>query len=376
MPRPQIVVNVTTALPRRGAGSLTGVAFVVYAGAAGSTQPVRCVSATAAADTGAPAPVVQHVTDVLANGAPAVVLLRAAAADPAAITEGEWSAALALLAADFGPGQVLIPGVTDAAADVALLAHAAAVPTRCVLLDAAADATAVSLTTRAAALAAAPGSNRATIVTPANLPGAAPGATRVVPGSVIAAGLAARGDAYAGHANNAPTYDQGRGAGFVPGATGVPTNYTDAEQDALYDAGVSVIGNLRGQVQLTGWRSLSTDARFRQLNWGRFAMQLSSGVAIGVSAFLGRQIDGKGLLFAELDGFLRGYLLPFWSSSPEPALWGTTAQEAFDVEVGAVNTPETIAAGELHAAVAVSLSPSTEKVVVDVLIQIAQGVAA
>lgn len=369
MPRPQIIVNVTAALPRRGAPTATGTAFFAFAGATGPVEPVACRSAADATAAQATADIVSWVGDALAQGAPEVVIVRAQAVDPAAVTEAEWTAALDLFTDGFGPGQVLIPGVDDPAAHAALLAHADS-SGRTVLLDAAADATADELTTAAAGLAASLGALRAGLIAPwVTVPGPA-GVSRDVPGSVMAAGLAARGDAAVGHANNAPAGDQGRGAGSIVDARDVTAVFASAELDDLNDAGVSVIRMVLGQPTLYGWRSLSDDERFTQLNAGRISMQLATGINAAAQQFLFRQIDGQGRLFAELDGALRGYLLPLWNAD---ALFGADPADAFDVEVAAVNTPDTIAAGELHAAVAVALTPHTERVVIDVVTSIAQG---
>lgn len=372
MARPQIVVNVTAALPRRGAPTATGTAFFAFLGGTGPTAPVRCLSAQDATDAGAPADIVNWVGDALAEGAPEVVIVQATTADvtaPIEPTQAEWEAALDKFTDGFGPGQVAIPGQSIASAHAALLSHANKTG-RAVLLDGAADATATALTTAASGLAASAGATRAGFIAPWVTVPAAANTTRDVPGSVIAAGLAARGDATAGHANNAPIFDQGRGAGRVNRGVGVSKAFTNAELDSLHDAGVSVIRDVLGTPTLAGWVSVSSDTRFHQLNAGRMSMQLGTGINAAALQFLGRQIDGQGRLFAELEGALRGYLLPLWNAD---ALFGATADEAFDVEVAAVNTPETIAAGELHAAVEVALTPHTERVVIDVITSIAQA---
>lgn len=375
MSRPQIIVNVTAALQRRGAPTDTGTAFLVYAGASGPTDPTKCLSAADALAAAVPAAQAAWVGDLLTQGAPVVWVLRATAANAAAVTEAEWTTALAKLTEDYGPGQVLIPGIDTAAAYAALLDHAETF-TRCVLLDGAKDATASTLTTAAAGLEASPGAKFATIVGSwVTVPGTG-GTAREVPGSVVAAGLAARSDARVGHVNAAPAFDQGVGAGVVRGALGVTATYTNTELDALHDAGVSVIRNVRGVPTLYGWVALSSDASFRQLNWGRMAMQLKYGITALLERLLGRQIDGQGKLFAETEGMLRGYLLPLWQADSNPALYGETADEAFDVDTFTPNTPTTVQAGELHALVAVALTPHTEKVVIAVTTAIAEGVAA
>jgi hypothetical protein len=370
--RPQIVVNVAAALQRRGAPTDTGVAFMVFAGASGPSVVTECKSKADALAASVPDAIAGFVGDALNQGAPKVFVLRATAVDPAAVTEAEWKTALGKLGVGFGPGQVLIPGISTPAAYAALLAHADTFKARCCLLDTAKTATASAVATAAAGLASADGAERCTIVDGWDTQAGPGGTTRDVPASVIAAGLVGRNDAAVGHANNAPAGDQGRGAGYVKGSLGLAVARTDAEHDTLHDAGVSVFRNVRGQDQLYGWVSLSSDANFRQLNWGRMAMQLSTGIAAGAEQFLFRQIDGQGLLYGELEGMLRGYLAPLWSAN---ALYGATADDAFDVDVAGVNSDATAQVGELHAAVAVSLTPHTEKVVIDVTTTIAEGVA-
>ncbi|WP_243061146.1 hypothetical protein [Nocardioides sp. SR21] len=372
MSRPQIIVNVAPALQRRGVVTDTGIAFLVYAGASGPSTPTRCLSAADALAASVPAGQAAWVGDALTQGAPVVYVLRAAAANAAAVTESEWDAALAKLTVDLGPGQVLIPGVATSAAYEALLTHANATG-RTVLLDGASNASASTLTTAAAGLAAADGAERAALIAGWATVPATGGGTRDIPGSVIAAGLAARGDARVGHTNHAPILTHDGGAGVVVGGTAVTTAYTDAETDSLSAAGVSAIRMVLGRPTLVDWKSISDDDNFRQLNWGRTHMLLKNGVSALMLDFLGRQIDGRGQLFAELDGALRGYLLPLWQAS---ALYGQEPVDAFDVDAYSPNTPTTIQDGELHAQVEVSLSPFTEKVVIDVTTTVAEGVAA
>lgn len=369
MSRPQIIVTVTGALARRGAPTDTGVAFMAYAGATGPTVPTRMKSAADALAATVPTAVAAWIGDALNQGAPEVVVVKAASTDPATATEAQYTAALDLFHDGYGPGQVLIPGGTTAAAHAALLAHGAA-SGRCVLLDVESDATAAEIVTVATGLNAAEGAERAGLIAPwVTVPGPA-GVPRQVPGSVIAAGLAAREDAVAGHANSAPAGDKGYGAGQVRSGIAPTVVFGSSDHDTLHDAGVCVIRDVRGAPTLYGWVSLSDDPTFRQLNVGRMTMQLATGIRAGGEKFLFKGIDGQGHLYAELEGFLRGYLQPLWVSG---ALYGAEADDAFDVDVQSVNTPTTAAAGELRSAVAVKLTPHTEKVVINIVASLAEG---
>lgn len=369
MSRPQIIVNVTAALARRGAPTETGRAFLAYPSATGPATPVVCTSEADALAESVPAVQAAWVGDALRQGAPDVVVVRFAAVSTTAPTEAEVTAGLDLFSSDYGPGQVLVPGLATADVYDALLAHADSTG-RTVMLDVAADASASTITTALGTLAAAPGAETAGMFVGWPVLPISGGGTRQVPGSVMAAGLAGRGDAFAGHANNAPAGDQGRGAGFVTGATGVSESYTDTELDSIHDAGGSVFRTINGVTQLYGWKSVSSDDRFAQLNAGRMTMQLGSGIRAGAAAFLFRQIDGRGHLFAELEGFLRGYLQPLWAAD---ALYGEEADDAFAVDVANQNTAETVTAGELRAAVEVTLTPHAEKVIINVVTATVEG---
>lgn len=367
MSRPQIIVTITEALARRGTPTETGRAFLTYAGVAGPDTPVKCTQLADAIAAAVPAGVAAWVGDALAVGVPEVYVVRTAAANVAAVTQPEWDLGLTKFGRDLGIGQVLIPGVTTPAAYGALQAHAA-LTGRTPLLDSASVPVVATTVTSATGLAAAAGAKRTGFITPwVKLP-AGGGATREVPGSVIAAGLAARGDAAVGHANNAPAFDQGRGAGVVTQGVGVTKTFTGAELDTLYDAGISPIVMRNGLPTLEGWVSVSDDDTYRQLNTGRMLMEIAEAITAGAYQFQGRQIDAAGKLYSDLEGWLRGYLQRLWETD---ALYGETADEAFDVDVASVNNRATAAAGELRASVAAHLTQHTEKVLFDVAISIA-----
>lgn len=369
MSRPQIIVNVTAALARRGAPTATGRGFLAYPSATGPATPIVCLSEADALAASVPAIQAAWVGDMLKQGAPDVVVVKFPAVAPAAPTTAEVTAGLNLFSSDYGPGQVVVPGVATALTYTAMLAHASTTK-RTVILDVANTATASTITTLLATLAASPGAFSTALAVGWPKVPIVGGGTREVPGSVMMAGLAGRADGVAGHAGRAAAGDQGSGLGFVTDATGVSIGYTDAELDAIHDAGGSVFRTINGITQLYGWKSVSSDARFKQLNAGRMTMQLDTGIRAGAAVFLFKPIDGRGHLYAELEGFLRGYLAPLWSAD---ALYGDTADQAFDVDVRGVNNNTTVQAGELRAAVEVALTPHTEKVTISVVTTIAEG---
>lgn len=364
MPAPSVTVNVTTALPRRGAPSTTGTAFLATSTGTGPTTPIRLTSLAAAETAFGAGPFATWVGDTLAEGTPAVVAVRATGA-LAALTAAEWEAGLAkFTVSEFGMGQVAIPGVSTAAAHDALVAHSAATG-RTWMADGADNATAAALATLGTNQAGKAAAKYGAVFGPWVPYGAT---NRLVPGSVLAAGLAARGDARVGHTNHAPAGVHSGGAGVLRRANAVATAFTAAERDTLSDAGVNVFLNTPQGPALFDWKSVSTDVQFDQLNHGRMVMKLHAELNGIVRGFLFRQITPE--LYSEVEGALRGYLMPLYTAG---ALFGDEADDAFDVEVAGVNTDADAAAGNLNAAVAVRFSSHTDTIVINVVTHLADG---
>lgn len=366
MVRPQVRVLISGDLPAGNLPTETGTLFFIHAGATGPTTPTRVSSAAQAEDAGVTAALAAWIGDAIAQGVASVIVVRATPTGEE--TDPDWAGALDLLTPSWGPGQVTIPGESTTTAHSAILAHVAANPQRIGLLDAAEDATASDLTQLAAALAAEAGADRTGLIAPwVSLPGI--GSSRSVPGSIIVAGLAARGDGEVGHANQAPIFDQGRAAGSVRNALGVSSTFPDREVDDLYEAGVNVIREVGGVITLTGFRSLGGDAVWRQLNIGRLTMEISAQVGSLMYQFLGAPIDGQGILLSQVGGVVTGYLLDLYNAG---AVFGATPEEAFTVVCDFTNnTAETIAAGEVHADVAVTASTAAEQIVINVVTSLA-----
>jgi phage tail sheath protein FI len=85
--------------------------------------------------------------------------------------------------------------------------------------------------------------------------------------------------------------------------------------------------------------------------------------SIGES-FVFDEIDGKGQLFSFFNGAITGQLNDYWSRG---SLYGLSADEAFFVDTGeSVNTPSTIANGQIIASVGVKMSPQAEFVTINI----------
>ena len=275
------------------------------------------------------------------------------------------SDALAAITKDKGPGQIIMADTTsgDPASHAALLAHAAA-NNRVALLSPP-DGTATVLEGLGTALQANVAARYGALFAPsAIVPGIAGGTQRTVPYAVLVAGMIARNEAAFGA--NVPAAGVNGIARF---ALDVTTDYLDADYDALNLAGVNMAKNIYGQVETYGWRSLvlptGVDQGWLDFGNSRLNMQIvAQANAIG-ERYVFAQIDGRGKTIAQFGGDLRAMLVPFYEAGE---LYGDTADDAFIVNVGpAVNTPATIAAGELHAVIEVRMSPFAEKVVINIV---------
>jgi len=368
MARPQVVVTVAAAPSRRGISTPTGNAFIVYPSSTGVDYPVTFTSAGAATGN-VPAAAAQHVADLLTQGAPSVTVVRANVepANAAAASQATWTAALdKLTTASYGVGQVLIPGVASTAAHAALVAHVNETG-RVALLDGEPDSTASELAAYATAVSNSPGAERAGLCAPyITVPGDG-NTTRDIPGSVAAAGLAARMDGRVGHAGRAPAGTQEFGdAGRVYGGSDVTASFSDDDLDTLSNAGVNPFLVKNGGVFLYDWLSVSSDDRWSQLNFGRLAMQVTTGTADLLEQFLFRQIDGKGQLFAEVEAAIDGYLLGLYNNN---ALYGASSDDAYVVDVSGVTTVEDIQSGTIRCVLECAFSRAARRVVFNITVQ-------
>jgi len=283
--------------------------------------------------------------------------------DRANITNTQRANALALFTKDLGPGQVSSPGVTTAAVHEQLLDHASAF-NRTAILDGEDTATAATLIGSAAVLrATSTARDGATHVPPAKVPGLTPGTLRTVPYSAVQAGIYARNDG-AGRTQNTPGAGE---LGKARYAVDLTQTYSDSDREALNAAGVNVARILYGGVRSYGNRTLASSVSLP--NWTQMAnkrmhMTIAARADAIAEKYVHAMVDGAGITISRFGGDLRAMLVPMWEAG---ALFGATFEDACAVDVSdAVNTDETLAAGELHALVAVRLSPGAELVVIEI----------
>lgn len=276
------------------------------------------------------------------------------------VTETEVAAALALFDADLGPGQVLYPGATDSASQEAVATHADE-RGRVALLDGEDTADASVLIAQASGLRDL-GRSSALFAPWAIVPGPA-GTTRTIPYSAVQAGLTARSDARSGNPNLAVAGDNGT-CRYAVGLS--QDGFSDEDREALNDAGVNVAVIRAGLVKTYGNKTLvnaASDPNWVQFSNARLAMFVKNRAESVAETYLFSQIDGRGLKISEFAGDLQGILLPLYQID---ALYGATPEEAFLVDVDSVNDDENLAEGILNAAIALKMSPSAERVVIEI----------
>jgi hypothetical protein len=294
-------------------------------------------------------------------------LTLATGADDYEATDPEIEAAINRFPRDLGPGQIAAPGFTTEALQEALLKHAGE-NNRRALCDATDTAESATIVSQATSLRDAP--NKAArfgaLLAPwVRIPGLTLGTFRTIPYSGVQMGLIARAEAEGATPNQAAAGKRGRCRYAVE-----PTQvYSNAAREAMNDAGATVAVAINGVVTTYGDKTVTNS--ITDGNWDSFA---GSRLIMGVAALAERvlenyvfeQIDGRGLIFKQLEGDLSGLAcMPFYLAN---SLYGTTPAEAFNVNTGPdVNTPSSIAKGEIKAQIAVRTSPLGEMLSVEIV---------
>lgn len=292
--------------------------------------------------------------------APAVhasVSLASGADDRADIVDANWLAALNLFTKDLGPGQVLAPGRTTAVGHTQLCDHAAA-NNRVALLDLVDDPVVGDLQTAGSQAASTGNGQYGGAYTPwVRIPGVTAGTTRVVSPAAAVAGVIARNDV----AFNPNTAAAGKNGQFRSVIGLSQPAFSDSQRDTLNVSGINVIRSMFGGFRVYGNRSLADPVN--SPNWieftvSRYFMWLSSRSAIVAENYEFEPIDGAGHLQSDYASDLGALCQSDYSAG---ILFGDTAEAAYSVDTGdSVNTPTTIALGQLRAVVAARPSPTAE----------------
>jgi hypothetical protein len=287
--------------------------------------------------------------------------------DRGSVTDTEWGVALDRFTTDLGTGMVSAPGRTTNAAYIQVMGHAVT-HNRVAKMDAIDSPTIATLTGAAAALRnPTDNSDRfSSLFWPwVIVPGVLPGTTRTIPPCAIAAGIAARNDGAGLSPNTAAAGENGQSRWAI-GLSQDAVN--DDNRETLNNSGVNVLRFLYGGVRVYGYRTLADpelDPNWIMLSNSRLYTAIAAQGNAIAERFTFAELDGQRRKVNEFGGVLAGMLLPYWTRG---SLYGATPQEAFNVDVGAqVNTDATLAAGELHAVIALRMSPFAERVILEIV---------
>jgi hypothetical protein len=314
-------------------------------------------------------------TSALNPAVAAVASLVGGTDDRANATDATWQAALDRFAKDLGPGQVLYAGRTTSVAWQQLLTHAD-LNNRVALCDNA-DVTAVTESS-AVATWAAQGAAFKLLTNSENgalfgpwvnlpaLPGTPSAQLRAIPPSAVAAGLMARNDA----SGNTPDDPAAGDNGILDFVDSLRMTLSDANANTVNGQNFNLFRSKAGELKLYGYRT-GADPIGKPLYWmlnnARLYMAIAAKADNILEQYVLRKIDGRGKIFKELEGKLTDMLMDHWEDGD---LFGDTSQEAFFVDTDSVNTRSpnggTIGAGEIHAAIEITMSPEGETVILDI----------
>src|SRR5580765_843583 len=296
-----------------------------------------------------------------AAGAPdavAAAALAGGADDRNNITDANWLAALNKFDKGLGPGQVLAPGRTTDPGHQQLLDHAANFG-RVALLDLPDSGTKATLET--SVQNAKNGNERyASAWAPwIVIPGVVANTTRTVPPSASVAGAIARVDS----SDNPNTPAAGVRGQLQFAADLSQPAWIDADREELNGQGVNVIRGMFNGFRIYGFRSMANPVSLPSwLDFSnvRYMQWLASRCYEIGERYVFAPIDGAGHTISSYGGDLAALCQADYDAG---MLYGITASQAFNIDVSdAVNTPETIANGELRAVVSVRPSPFAELV--------------
>ena len=311
-------------------------------------------------------------TSALPGSSTTVSIYLTGGTDIAVSNDTDVVGALAVFTDLYGPGQVSFPGATTTTTYNLIANHAYAF-NRVAVLDCANTSTVATLTGEVAGLqATATDPSYASFFAPwLVVPAAAFGnantaagfpANRVVAPCALAAAKMAANDV--GNDSNNPA--AGINSGASKYAVNITQNFAAADRATLNTAGVNVIRNVPNVnvIAIYGFRSAALDPNWVYLNNCRFRMQMVRDFDNVAENFVFAEIDGKGQIFSKLNGSLAGLCQSYWTRK---SIYGITADAAFTINTGPlVNTPTTIAAGQINAQVSVKLSPFGEFVTINI----------
>jgi phage tail sheath protein FI len=288
----------------------------------------------------------------------AATALSAGSDDRAAVTSAELVVALERFGVELGSGAVAIPGHPHSTVAAGLTAHASA--RRRIALVAPSVGTEVAAAGAAArGLRTSAGAEHVGFFYPwVKVPDGAGGSRTISPEGYVA-GVRARTIAQVG-TWRAPAGEIAASRHLV----GVERELTRDQIDTLADDAVSAIRPMLSGFRLYGWRSLSLDeVHYRFLSTRDLLNELASKSERALERLVFETIDGRGQLFVKAETEVERIVEPIRAGGGlyEKVGDGQVIDPGYSIDTGpGVNTPETIARGEVNVALSVRPSPVGE----------------
>lgn len=299
--------------------------------------------------------------------ATAATALSAGADDAAAVTAAQLVDGLDLLDGDQltsavgGPtsdpvGVVAIPGYTGATITAGLKAHAKA-NDRLYYTPAPVGSSVGDAKALAQGLLAPDGEYGGVFYPPRVRIPLETGGTKLVSPEGYLAALRARA-----HRDVGPWQAPAGERGVAKFVLGPEVALTRAEADDLDDNNVNAIRTIAGTTRLYGYRSLSSDEANYALLIGRDVLNTYVKAAeVRLERYVFRTIDAQGRLFASIAGTLKALVEPMRAAGglyERRADNGDVLDPGYSIDVGpTVNTDAVLAANEVHAVLAMRVSP-------------------
>lgn len=269
--------------------------------------------------------------------------------DQVDIVTAQWTAANLLFTDDYGAGTEGCPGITTPAIQETVAAHSETVLGRVCTFDGVNTSSAATLEAAGTTLTGQNGARKSALFVPWGVAqGVGTSVPRTVPYSAVQAGIIARRNASAA----IPPVSQPAAGdnGVAESLIGLAQSWDPATREALNSANVNVaILDTDGQIKTYGYRSLANSATDPAWKWFSAAQLIAyievEGKAI-LKSFVLQGIDPGGLIFQRAGGELEAFLTSISSMiSNDP----TAAVNIGDD----VNTEDTIAAGQVNAALTI-----------------------
>jgi len=298
--------------------------------------------------------------DAVGTGLPANVAatnLAGGADDRANVTPDSWADAAALLDPKYGPGILYAPGLSDDESQIALAEHGEA-HNRDVYIDLPADTTINAAITHAETLRTdAPDLVKriGMFLSWARQTTIAGETTRLVPYAGVQAAITSR--VMRENGPGAPAFGLNRGVART--VARLEREFTDAERNQLYEAGINVAVDDGAQIAHWGFRTLDLDPLHSDLHHAHVRMTLRWLSTLIARTFLAEPLDA--LTLASYAGKLDGLGQQFASPAVR-ALYG------YVIDVDTVNTVESMARRELHALWKIQQTPTADWV--DLLVEV------